>query len=131
MTPPAQLWLAFARNDLKSAELLLKESDLYGPAIFHCQQSAEKCLKAILEQCRQPIPRSHDLERLFALIPSDSRPDLDADNLALLTSFYLDSRYPPFFALANGQPSESTARSLLEFAQHIESITAALIDSTS
>ena len=35
---------------------------------FLCQQSAEKYLKAILEEAGQPIPKTHDLLVFFVLI---------------------------------------------------------------
>jgi HEPN domain-containing protein len=45
----AQGWLAKARNDLEAARLLIHdEKRLLDIAAYHCQQAAEKALKAWL-----------------------------------------------------------------------------------
>ncbi|MEW6107540.1 MAG: HEPN domain-containing protein, partial [Bacillota bacterium] len=36
----------------------------YDTACFHCQQAAEKHLKAFLAYHERPIPHTHDLEEL-------------------------------------------------------------------
>jgi HEPN domain-containing protein len=35
---------------------------------FHCQQAAEKFLKALLRELGLPIPRTHDLDQLLVLL---------------------------------------------------------------
>ena len=57
-------WLARARDDLELAENAVRGGT--GPfmrdAAFHCQQAAEKALKAFLTWRDLPFPRVHDLE---------------------------------------------------------------------
>lgn len=62
---------------------------------FCCQQSAEKYLKALLEELPQPIPRTHDLDRLLALLRS-RHPRLARlrRGLLFLSRFAVDTRYP-------------------------------------
>jgi len=56
-------WLHKARSDLLSARILVEHSPLVlGPAAFHCQQAAEKTLKAFL------IWRSVSFERVHSLV---------------------------------------------------------------
>ena len=46
----ARAWLAKANSDLMAAEVLLKSKIPFQPqqVLFHCQQAAEKSLKAFL-----------------------------------------------------------------------------------
>ena len=41
---------------------------LHDGVCFHCQQAAEKYLKALLQDLREPIPHTHDLVRLLNLL---------------------------------------------------------------
>jgi HEPN domain-containing protein len=73
-------WLAFAREDLRMAELALP-AGIYNQACFHAQQCAEKVVKGLLIHQERIPPRTHllgDLLNLlepnplesFALVPS-------------------------------------------------------------
>jgi HEPN domain-containing protein len=58
-------WLEIARADLASAEWLLQAKlPFLDEALFHCQQAAEKALKAVLTYHRQPFRRTHELQEL-------------------------------------------------------------------
>jgi len=64
---------------------------------FHCQQSAEKYPKALLEELGSSVPRVHDLVQLFQLLISH-HPELKAikRGLLFLTTFAVAVRYPRF-----------------------------------
>lgn len=58
-------WLAKADEDVAVAELALsREPPLTEPSAFHCQQAAEKILKAPLIAAGVAPARSRDMERL-------------------------------------------------------------------
>ena len=62
---------------------------------FHCQQSAEKHLKALLEELGHTIPKTHDLEDLLNfLLPQHPSLSRCRRGLRLLTGFAVDPRYP-------------------------------------
>ena len=55
-------WLRKARQDLERVErCLAPESPDVEDALFHCQQAAEKALKAFLTFHDQPFRKTHDL----------------------------------------------------------------------
>ena len=62
---------------------------------FHCQQAAEKYLKAMLQHFGLPIPRSHNLETLLQhVLPHDSTLRSLRTRLVNLSRFAVDYRYP-------------------------------------
>ena len=61
-------WLTRADHDLRSARALVSLADpLLDTAIYHCQQAAEKSVKAWLQANDETIPRTHDIEDLVEL----------------------------------------------------------------
>ena len=61
-------WIKKAEADLRCARLLAKEVRRDNDLIcFHCQQSAEKYLKAFLQELGAPVPRTHSLDYLLEL----------------------------------------------------------------
>ena len=58
-------WLVKSTKDLHRVEVFLaaQSSDFEG-ALFHCQQAAEKALKAFLTWHDQPFRKTHDLDAL-------------------------------------------------------------------
>jgi HEPN domain-containing protein len=62
---------------------------------FHCQQSAEKFLKALLSHLGQDIPRTHHLRDLqrFLLSPFPDLKSLER-GLVFLTQFAVEVSYP-------------------------------------
>lgn len=57
MNGASERWLAFAREDLRMAELVMAEG-LYNQVCFHCQQCAEKAVKGLLAYQGQTPPRN-------------------------------------------------------------------------
>ena len=89
-------WLRFARDDLQVAKQLLSlEPRKIEIICYHCQQSAEKYLKALLAKSDASIPRTHELLVLLDLA-SPSRPVLRslAPMLARLQPYAVAARYP-------------------------------------
>jgi hypothetical protein len=67
----ADRWLAFAREDLRVAELAFAEG-IYNQACFHAHQCAEKALKRTLALLQREIapPRTHSIVELLGLLPA-------------------------------------------------------------
>lgn len=84
--------------------------------MFHCQQAAEKYLKALLVLHDHDVPKIHDLERLLQLC-SAFQPSLAslAADCRRLTQLGFVSRYPD----TPGEPSEIDAREAMQLADRI------------
>jgi len=62
---------------------------------FACQQSAEKYLKALLQEAGQVVPRTHDLELLLALLlPRDAALSSLRRAASILSPYAVEFRYP-------------------------------------
>lgn len=96
MKPATREWVAKAEEDwLAAGELRESPHRLHDQVCFHCQQCAEKYLKALLEEKNQPIPKTHDLEHLVDRIsPLDPPLKLPKRGLEFLSDFAVDARYP-------------------------------------
>lgn len=89
-------WVAKAEADFVVASVLRQTvPPVHDARCFHCQQSAEKYLKALLEEANLTVPRTHNLEDLLALL-LPIYPDLVSlrRGLIFLTSFAVETRYP-------------------------------------
>jgi len=89
-------WVHKAEIDLGVAEYLLQEGSAFPSVIaFHCQQAAEKYLKAFLARHEVEFPKTHDLEEildLVAVINAELATSLRA--VEVLTPFGVEIRYP-------------------------------------
>ena len=88
------LWLRWADTDYRSARLLLLQGLLVQGAAF-CNTAIEKYLKSLFAHRGQPIPHSHQVAKLYALIKKQTGSDLDLNEsyLRLLEKAY-KLRYP-------------------------------------
>lgn len=89
-------WVKKAEADYRLAERTLAGNEPFHDQVcFLYQQSAEKYLKALLEELGRGIPKTHDLALLFDLVIIDF-PTLRGRKRGLnsLTEFAVVTRYP-------------------------------------
>ena len=90
-------WIKKAEGDFLAAVALARRRKipLHDHVCFHCQQSAEKYLKARLEEAGIVSPKTHDLEKLLTLALS-AEPLWSSLRACLkrLTDYAVDFRYP-------------------------------------
>ncbi len=89
-------WLIKAQHDLGSAEKLASDPDPYlDTAIFHCQQAAEKAVKAFLVFHDQRFKKTHDIVKLIeAAAPFEAEVSSLIKEGAFLTPYATQFRYP-------------------------------------
>ncbi len=112
-------WLIKARNDLGSAKKLAHGSDAYyDTAIYHCQQAAEKALKAFLVYHDIEFEKVHNLTMLVGFcLEIDPEFNNYLDAAAILTPYATSYRYPnELFEL---EPEERQIEEALELAEQI------------
>ncbi len=90
-------WIVIAQEDVLAAAALLK-LELFSSAVYHCQQAAEKSLKAYLAFKLCPITKTHDLIKLLELcmtFDQEFRKKFEAADY--LNPFATRFRYPTEF----------------------------------
>ncbi|MFN0067150.1 MAG: HEPN domain-containing protein [Limisphaerales bacterium] len=89
-------WLIKSGSDLRSARALLALTEpATDTASYHCQQAAEKALKAFLAYRDRPLERTHDLERLLELaVELDAEFGAFTAHAELLNPYASAYRYP-------------------------------------
>ena len=116
-------WLACVREDLAAAETLISlPAPLTKSALFHCQQAAEKAMKAFLVWHERSFPKTHDLATVGRqCISIDASLETCVRRSYRLTQFAVLSRYPGEF----DEPTPEEARGSLAVAR---SLLAAILD---
>lgn len=89
-------WLEKAHHDLETARRVIeREPIITDTAVYHCQQAAEKALKAVMICYGRPVIKTHDL---IALMTHCANIDPDfkdwVDVAAVLTPYATHYRYP-------------------------------------
>ena len=110
-------WLTRADHDLRSARALAALNDpLLDTAIYHCQQAAEKSVKAWLQSKDDPFPKTHDIEDLVQRAAALS-PEFGTWTKAgaILTPYVAAFRYPGGFD--EPMPSREESDEALNLAQ--------------
>jgi HEPN domain-containing protein len=114
----AKRWLRFAAEDLRGAEgLMLQPDAMPRHACWLAQQAAEKAIKAVLVFQEIEFPKTHDLDALRNRVPEGWRLNLKAPDLAGLTEWSVEARYPgdwPEATAADAREALDQARGILE-----------------
>ncbi|MBE2287431.1 MAG: HEPN domain-containing protein [Prosthecobacter sp.] len=117
-----QAWLTRAKSDLSLATHSIEEiGDWLDSAVYHCQQAAEKALKAFLVSQNESVPKTHDIRRLIesARVYRDEFGGFLAD-ADLLTPLATEFRYPmddeaPMPTLNQANEALAAARRIYDF----------------
>jgi HEPN domain-containing protein len=85
-----------AESDFQLATAIARGSKpFHDEQCFHCQQSAEKYLKALMVELGLAVPRTHNLVALLPrLVPQYSSLRSLRRGLDFLTRFAVETRYP-------------------------------------
>jgi HEPN domain-containing protein len=89
-------WVEKAEHDLLNAEYVLgiSENCPTDTVCFHCQQCAEKYLKALLIFRGTAFPRTHDLVVLLNLAAGTDNLGLPMEQVQPLNRYSVEGRYP-------------------------------------
>lgn len=121
MKEQTKQWLLLAEEDLKVAQIILKEA-IYSQVCFHSQQAAEKLLKALIEE-KQSVPKEHRLPKLFQVcIKLGYQIKELREKLEFLDKFYTSTRYPFIVGmLSGGSPIQEDASAALKYVEEVHS----------
>jgi len=117
--PQVKAWMDKAWRDLETARRAVTgQPPFYDVAVYHCQQAAEKAVKAFLVYHSIPFEKTHDIEVLVDLA-SEVNPSFSqlAEAADALTPYATRFRYPNAIFSIEPQPSEY--EEALKYAQTI------------
>ena len=84
-----------ARRDLSAAKILMaSEERSLDIVVYHCQQAAEKGLKAVLVARGVDFPKTHDLRALLKLLGGVEK---FREHVVVLNPYAAEFRYPGDF----------------------------------
>jgi len=116
-TKNSQKWVDRVTYDMDTAKAMLQTGRLIY-AIFMCQQSLEKCFKALLSHKDKEIVPIHNLRRLAELTAVIH--ELDESNLIkldFLSSYYINARYREDLQELSKGITESVVRDFIQFSE--------------
>jgi HEPN domain-containing protein len=120
--PTVQAWLIRAQHDLANAEFTAQHrTDLLDTVVYHCQQAAEKTMKAFLASDNQPILKTHDVGKLVQLVAANQPGFAPLQPFAdPLTPFATEYRYPaddeaPMPSVQKATEALAAARRIYDF----------------
>jgi HEPN domain-containing protein len=89
-------WVEKAEHDFLAAEHMMEVAGegLTDIVSFHCQQCAEKYLKAFLLYRGVAFPKTHDLRLLMDLISAGISLGLRREQVIPLNRYVIEGRYP-------------------------------------
>ncbi len=119
MNDEAKTWLAYAHENLASAKVLL-DHELHNPCLQNVQQAVEKMLKAVLVEWHERPRKTHSIRELVTALGERGRLlALTEDEIDLLDSIYLPSKYPLGNVLPDFEPDRALCRSCLDIAERV------------
>jgi HEPN domain-containing protein len=121
-----QVWFTKADRDLGLAKLAQAQAPHYPDLIcYHCQQAAEKYLKALVIHHALPLRKTHDLEELLdLLVPFEAQIDNRFyEEARKINDYGIDARYPDPF----GDPSPSDVAEAIAAAEFFRLLAAGVL----
>jgi len=124
-------WLTKAASDLRSARVLGSADDApLDTAIYHCQQTAEKAVKAFLVSKKISPEKTHDIRKLtLEAAAHEPRFNEVMDIAVSLTPYAWEFRYPD--DLAETYPTREEFDEALQHAQTIYDFVLSLLPAES
>ena len=120
MKKETKMWLEYANENLMSAEILLK-SHLYNPSLQNSQQAVEKFLKSCFVENSIKLQKTHTIAFLAEELKKRHITfSITEDDIDLIDSIYLTSKYPLGSALPDFEPDEIICRKCLEIAYSVK-----------
>ena len=119
MKDETKSWLDFSKENLKSAQILLK-SELYNPSLQNIQQSIEKALKAVFVEKAIKFKKTHSITELNnILLQRNINIKLQEDDCEFIDTIYLPSKYPIGQVLPDYEPNRDICQRGINIAESV------------
>jgi HEPN domain-containing protein len=120
MKNETKIWLDYAEENLKSAEVLL-DNDFFNSCLQNIQQCIEKLLKSIIVERSGRIIKTHSISKLNQILrDSEVEIDITDDECDLIDTIYLPSKYPIGSVIPDYDPDMAICRQCMEIARRVQ-----------
>ena len=120
MKNETKAWLDYDDENMKSAEVLL-QNGLFNACLQNIQQAAEKHLKSLLIEKGTRLIKSHSIRQLIhALAEHQITITMSEDEIDLIDSIYLPSKYPLMSVLPKFLPDKKLCEECMAIAFRIK-----------
>jgi len=120
MKDETKLWLNYADENFQSSKILL-ESFLFNPSLQNVQQSIEKYLKACFIEKGIKLQKTHNIISLIEVLKKHNiLINISDDEIDLIDSIYLTSKYPFGSALPDFHPDDKICLKCIDIASRVK-----------
>lgn len=120
MKDETKLWIKYADENLESSNILL-ESSLYNPTLQNTQQSIEKYIKAYFVENGIKLQKTHSILSLNEILKQNGIfLNITEDEIDLIDSIYLSSKYPFGSVLPDFEPDKSICLTCIDIAIRVK-----------
>lgn len=126
-----EAWLATVSLDLRAGRACLSVPEpIVTAAAYHCQQAAEKLVKAVLVWLGRDVPRSHDIDSLVMYVPRELPIRDCLLPLGRFTAYATLYRYPGEAGDVSDEPTREEVCGWLDEIESVRDSIAAVISIT-
>ena len=127
MKDETHTWLSYADENLDVAELSLAHGHL-NACLQNAQQAVEKYLKAVIVERDLEFRRTHSIRELLGLLAAQGIAlSVSEDEMDLMDSIYIPSKYPIYSALPQALPDPGICRDALTIAKKVKDHTTGIL----
>lgn len=120
-------WLSYADENLNVAVLVFNHGHL-NASLQNAQQAVEKYLKALIIESDLEFRRTHSIRELLGILAAQGISlRVSEDEMDLIDSIYVPSKYPVYSALPQTLPDPSICRDTLSIAHKVKDLTADIL----
>jgi len=120
MKDETKQWLRYADENLESSKILL-QSSLYNPSLQNVQQAIEKYIKAYFIENGLKLQKTHNILTLNETLKQNYiLIDITDDDIDLIDSIYLSSKYPFGSVLPDFDPDKNICLYCIEIANIVK-----------
>ena len=107
MKDEPRIWVSYADENLDVSALTLKHGYL-NACLQNAQQAVEKYLKAVIIERDLSFALTHSVRELVGILADHGiAPPISEDEMDLIDSIYIPSKYPVYYALPQALPDQS------------------------
>jgi len=120
MKAETKQWINYANENLESAKIL-SESFLYNPSLQNTQQSIEKYIKSYFIEKGLKLQKTHNIMSLNEILKQNKIfLNITDDEIDLIDSIYLSSKYPFGSVLPHFEPNQEICIKCINIANSVK-----------